>query len=74
MKHTIEELQFADTVRTLAYQLRNAAQVGAVDRELESDLFAAARATWQAQHPVEEFILPALQELQKFAGVIKSLA
>ena len=86
MMRTNEELILASHVRTLALALRSSAKGDAVKEAQQranavtgesaeiwgkaSENLKTAEAEWLAAHPLDEFLLPALRELQLIADLI----
>ena len=72
MKHTIEELQFAATVREIAIELR---QVAASKERKASGSTETADAyvkIFSESHPLTEFVEQVLSELGTIADVAKA--
>lgn len=70
MKHTIEELQFAATVRAIAISLQAAAATEEGRLHTEASERPAAREAWKLANPLCKFIAPALVELESVAGML----
>lgn len=70
MKHTIEELKFASTVREIAIELRAAKEREEPRLHLDTEERVSAHAVWQENHPLSDFIKPALLALDTTADII----
>jgi hypothetical protein len=64
MKHTTEELLLANAV------IERAASLYA--NAMPSNMTAEQRTEWRSTHPLNDFIIPGLEQLEKVAVIIKS--